>query len=492
MPIAERNQFAVEIYLPAGSSLSATTAIADSLEHMLAHDKRIVSIASFHGMSSPRFQTTYAPQVGGPNYAQFIVNTVSNQATIDLLNEYTPKYQNWFPGAWVKFKQLSYSNAKHQIEVRLTGQNQEANRRLADTVVSVMRSMPGLAMVRTGEGNPLVSATVEPDEAAMSRLGLNTSELELNLAMRYSTGLPLGTLWEGDYGVGVVVKTAAADSATVSDLAAEPFSFLGATSTRLSDFASIRPAYHPGMINYRGGNPVTIVTAVAQRGEDAMTQTELLQQRLKGLDIPADVALSYGGEYEQTMEFLPQIGTAMLIAIVIIFFILIFHYRSVSVPSVMILSLLFVIPGAAFGLLAMNEVISLTCSLGMISLMGILVRNVIIMFDYAEELQAQGESVRDATFHAAQRRMRPIFLTSAAATMGVVPMVVSGSALWKPMGIVIFFGTPVTMAFILTVIPILYWKLCGKSQPTIDNPVYPTPEPAVSVTNVNQPNTSAE
>jgi multidrug efflux pump subunit AcrB len=246
------------------------------------------------------------------------------------------------------------------------------------------------------------------------------------------------------------------------------------------------------MINYRGGNPVTIVTAVAQRGEDAMTQTELLQQRLKGLDIPADVALSYGGEYEQTMEFLPQIGTAMLIAIVIIFFILIFHYRSVSVPSVMILSLLFVIPGAAFGLLAMNEVISLTCSLGMISLMGILVRNVIIMFDYAEELQAQGESVRDATFHAAQRRMRPIFLTSAAATMGVVPMVVSGSALWKPMGIVIFFGTPVTMAFILTVIPILYWKLCGKSQPTIDNPVYPTPEPAVSVTNVNQPNTSAE
>ena len=99
MPIAERNQFAVEIFLPTGTSVERTTQVADSLERILQKDERVVSIASFHGCSSPRFQTTYAPQVGGPNFAQFIVNTKSDDATIEVLNDYTEKYESYFPDA---------------------------------------------------------------------------------------------------------------------------------------------------------------------------------------------------------------------------------------------------------------------------------------------------------------------------------------------------------------------------------------------------------
>ena len=96
--------------------------------------------------------------------------------------------------------------------------------------------------------------------------------------------------------------------------------------------------------------------------------------------------------------------------------------------------------------------------------MGILVRNAIVLLDYAEELRNQGQSVRDAVFNASKRRMRPIFLTSAAATMGVLPMVMGDSALWKPMGVVIFWGTPVTMIFILTVIPVAYCLMKGRGK----------------------------
>ena len=71
---------------------------------------------------------------------------------------------------------------------------------------------------------------------------------------------------------------------------------------------------------------------------------------------------------------------------------------------------------------------------------------------------------KDAVLNASKRRMRPIFLTSAAATMGVLPMVIGNSALWQPMGVVIFYGTPITMIFILTVIPVAYWKMKAKSK----------------------------
>lgn len=102
---------------------------------------------------------------------------------------------------------------------------------------------------------------------------------------------------------------------------------------------------------------------------------------------------------------------------------------------------------------------SLTCTLGIISLMGIMVRNVIILFDYAREIKAkEGLTVKEAAMESAKRRMRPIVLTSTAASMGVIPMAISQSGLWQPMGAVIFWGTLLTLVYILTFIPIAYWK----------------------------------
>lgn len=497
MPIAERDQFAVEIYLPEGSSLDATDAIADRLAKILRKDDRVVSVASFHGMSSPRFQTTYAPQVGGPNYAQFIVNTKSNEATIALLNEYTPMYQDYFPGAYVKFKQLSYSNAKYPVEVRLAGLDYAKNLQVADTVLSIMRRMPGLTLVRPEAGSQLVAATVMPNPTQMSRLGLNNTLLEMTLAMRYGSGVPMSTLWEGDYGMSIVAMTQNSDSADYSALMREPIPVMGVGNTPLKAFAEVKPTWHPGQIDYRGGMPTAIISADNVRGMNALHQTTLLQKELDKIDITDGVTLSYGGDYEQAEEIIPQMGGALVISVLIIFFILLFHYKGVTVPLLMLVSLIFIIPGAGFGLAIMNEVISLTCVLGLISLMGILVRNVIIMFDFAEELQQQGMSVKDSIFEASERRMRPIFLTSAAATMGVLPMVLSGSALWKPMGIVIFFGIPITMIFILTVIPLLYMYFCKKSAPTIEMPVdpveiTPTPAPQAANTNTSTPQTASK
>ena len=110
MPIADRDQFAVEIYLPQGTSLDRTAAVSDSLYKLLSEDERILSVTSFIGTSSPRFQATYAPNLAGKNYAQFIVNTASIEATRSVLDDYTDRYADYFPDAYVKFKQLDYQN----------------------------------------------------------------------------------------------------------------------------------------------------------------------------------------------------------------------------------------------------------------------------------------------------------------------------------------------------------------------------------------------
>ena len=194
LPVADRNQFAVEIYLPTGTDVDVTAQVADSMEHILSQDPRVVSIASFKGCASPRFQTAYAPQIPGTNYAQFIVNTTGVKDTEALLAEYTPKYTEYFPGARVRFKQLSYSEAVYPIEVRLSGEDLEAIKHDAQAVLEELKRMPGLILVQTDFNEPLPAIAVNLKEDEATRLGVTNLGLESTLAMRYGDGLAIANV----------------------------------------------------------------------------------------------------------------------------------------------------------------------------------------------------------------------------------------------------------------------------------------------------------
>jgi multidrug efflux pump subunit AcrB len=191
-----------------------------------------------------------------------------------------------------------------------------------------------------------------------------------------------------------------------------------------------------------------------------MKATSDVQKKLAKINLPNGVNITYGGELEDSNETTPQIIAALCIAVAIIFFILIFHFRKISTATLVLACLSLCLFGATVGVWIQGVDFSVTCFLGIVSLMGILVRNAIIMYDYAEELCAtEHMTAHDAIYNSAKRRMRPIFLTSMAASMGVVPMILGGSGLWMPMGTVIFYGSIITMFFILTVMPVGYWRL---------------------------------
>ena len=120
VPFADRDQFAVEIYLRPDAPLERTAAVADSVYRVLHDDARVKSVTSFVGCSSPRFQMSYAPQIAGKNYAQFIINTTSVDDTEDILDQYADAWADRFPEAYVKFKQLDYQTVP-SLEFRFYG-----------------------------------------------------------------------------------------------------------------------------------------------------------------------------------------------------------------------------------------------------------------------------------------------------------------------------------------------------------------------------------
>lgn len=465
LPAAERNQFAVEIYMPTGTAVEKTAQVADSLEHILRRDKRVVSVASFKGCGSLRFQNSYAPQMGGPDFAQFIVNTLGNDETVELLDEYTPKSRGMFPEAVVRFKQLGYSEAIYPIEVRLSGDDLALLKKEAERVTKLLCAMPELNLVRTNFNEPMAATRITFDEDQSTRLGLSNIGVESTLAMRYGSGTSVDTVWEGDYDIPVMLKSIRSDSATVGNVRDELLPVGGGVaSVPLRSVAKVETSWEDGQVVRRNGVRTITVMAETERGVNVMEATAKVQKLMEENPVADGVRLTYGGELEENEDYMPQIMGALVISVAIIFFILVFHFKCVMMATLMLVCLSLCLFGTATGVLIQGVDFGVTCTLGIVSLMGILVRNGIIMIDYAEELRRNEHmNVHDAIYHSAQRRMRPIFLTSAAASMGVIPMKLGGSGLWMPMGTLIFYGTLITMFFILTVIPVAYWKVLAGS-----------------------------
>lgn len=462
MPIAERNQFAVEIFLPQGSSLAQTTVVAQEVAAQLRSDKRVTSLTTFMGTGSPRFHTTYAPKAGGPNFAQFIVNTTSSKATVALLDQYTNSYAHHYPGVYVKFKQLDYqAGVEAPVEVRLSGNNIADLKETAGKLKAEIEKLDDPIRVHSNYEEILPDINVAIDPVESNRLGIQEGLLGIALSSRFG-GLPLTTVWEDDYKLPVLLKSKwETKDPKVSDVENEYISGVFSPAVPLRQVATVSAGWTEGQIVRRNGVRTLTLLVEIKRGkrfEATQVQVEKIVHNLSADIAGKNMTVNFGGLKEDTEQTLPKIVGGLLISVVIIFFILVFHFKNIRTASLVFASTIFSFFGAALGLLVMDMEFSITSVLGLVSLIGIIVRNGIIMYDYIEELRHKHHMpVLQACLEAGKRRMRPILLTSLAASMGVIPMIISKSPLWAPMGTVISFGTLISMVFILTMLPLIYW-----------------------------------
>lgn len=232
---------------------------------------------------------------------------------------------------------------------------------------------------------------------------------------------------------------------------------------------------------HRGGQRCLTVAAEFARGTYAAPVEHRLAEMLQGLPLPQGVRAELGGELEYNDEKMPQIYYGIVIAMVIIFFFILFNFKRFGITFLCMGALGLMLPGALVGLGLMGRTIGLTSIFGLVTLMGIIMRNEILIFEHADGLMKQfhadhpapahptaeqrntyrgryNYAIQEAAYDAGHRRMVPIFLTTATTAVGVIPMIIAGSSFWMPVGVTIFAGGIGALILVVTVLPVAYWK----------------------------------
>lgn len=460
VPKAARDFFVVEVDMENGAGIEKTRAAADTLEKLLLSDRRVVGVTSFVGASVPRFSATYAPKTPSPSSAQLIVKTTSTRATEEVLREYESKYEHMIPSAMLRFKQMDYQPVEAPVMVKLRGEDREALLSPADSIRDFLaRRDSEVKWVHSAGDDFQTALSVELDADEAARLGVSRGLLSLQLGSSFN-GQTIATLWENGkpvqvnlYGEGI--GEGMAYSRVGDQLVATA---LPGVNVPLRQLASVRPEVVPTQLERRGGKPSVTVFADMKYGRSQPAVMAPLKRFVSSLDLGEGVSVSYGGLSTMNSKLGPEIGISFLVACLILFVFLLIHFRKGSIAMLTMAMSSLCLFGAFLGLWIFNLDFGITAALGLISLVGIIVRNGILLYEYAEDRRFKdGMDVKTAAMEAGKRRMRPIFLTSCTTALGVLPMVISGDLLWQPMGVVICFGTMLSIVLIVLTMPVSYY-----------------------------------
>ncbi|WP_373396834.1 efflux RND transporter permease subunit [Algoriphagus halophilus] len=459
-PAAERDQFVVEMRAKEGTSLQKMDEMTQRVEERIASEPQVRNYATFVGTSAPRFYYNYAQHFPQSNTSQILVNTEGIDETNDLVLKLETELNDAYPEMDVVVKKMQQGpSLDAPIELRISGPDIVTLEKLGDSVATILRKAPLASHVTPDFYGKKLVVMIQTDHASANRFGITDAMISRELKFAYD-GVEIGQIWEAKTPVGVIVKDLKLEEKTLESL--NDFyitSPLTGLSVPLHEIAEIEATWVSSNLKRRNG--VNTLTIQSQAASDVLPSEILasIKDELAQLELPRGYLLSIGGEDENQRETFSEMNKVMLFSIFIIFIIMLIQFKQLNQVLIVLAAIPLSIFGASFGLLLTGYPFGFTAFVGLASLIGVSVRNSIILVDYANELVTKEQmSTKEAAMHAGKRRIRPIFLTTMAAAIGVTPMIISGSPLWAPLATVLAVGLVFSMIMTLLVIPVLYWK----------------------------------
>ncbi len=457
-PKADTPQFLVQVDTPTGTSLAETDRALRFVEAELDKLPGVQSVFTNLGRGNPQIYYNHIQRNESAGYGEIFVtlDSYNTRKTPELLDGLRSRLDQ-YPGARISVKEfINGPPVSAPIAVRIVGPDLQVLDQLAHEVESLIEKTPGTRDVRNPLKFPRTNIALQADTQKAALLGVPAVEIDRAARLAIS-GLPAGTFKDDDgEQYPIVVRTPLDRRADYEALESARAMSVTGELIPLEQVASVELEPAPVLISRYLRERAVTVTAEVSRGENIAKVTDDVVRQLDKLEWPRGYRYVLGGDAEAGADAFGGIGTAIIVAIFGIFAILVLEFGSFRSTLIV----LTVVPLGVFGgmlmLLITNNDISFTAAIGFIALIGIEIKNSILLVDFTNQLREEGVPLDEAIEQAGEIRFLPILLTSATAIGGLLPLAVQNIGLYSPMAWVIIGGLITSTLLARLVTPVMY------------------------------------
>jgi multidrug efflux pump subunit AcrB len=455
-PDSIRLELVVNLWLPEGSSIEATEQETKKFEGWLTQQPEVDHWVSYVGTGAPRFYLPQDQQFNNTNLAEIIVTPRSLAERNALRMRMIDLFRNDFPNLRGRVKLLPNGPpVPYPVQFRVQGTEVATVRSIADRVKDVVRANANTVGVNDNWNEQVKSLKLTLDQDKARALGVSSQALA-RAAQTILTGTTVAQFREGNELIDIVLRQPYEERAVMSRLADANIPTASGRSVPLSQLVKVELGWEPGVV-WRENRDFTItVQSEVKDGVQGPTVTAQINPELAALrsQLPPGYSIEVAGAAEESAKAGKSIAANVPLMLFIVFTLLMLQLHSFSRALLVFLTGPLGFIGAAATLLVFNAPFGFVAQLGVLALLGMIIRNSVILVDQIERDRAAGVPAWEAIVEAAVRRFRPIMLTAAAAVLAMIPL--SRSVFWGPMAVAIMGGLIVATALTLLFLPALY------------------------------------
>ena len=466
-PPEDENTFTANLRTPAGSSLETTDQAVRQFEDILATFPEVDKVMSVVGGGSNSL-TSIASGSGGTTSGSITVKLVDKRSRQRSVFEIADSVRGQVKSIPNVDVQISTANSLigllgADLQVQVRGPDMDTLIALSEQVEEVVRNTPGVIEVRNLEADRSPEWQIKLNRERMKDLGISAAEVgqALRTAM---AGTQITTLQqENESEIDITLIGSGTVRQDTEELVRLPLKYApGGSPIILSQIASPEVADAPAQINrYNRQRVLTITGSVVGRsvGDVANDIDDAIKNTI---DLPAGYETEQAGQTQQQREVFADMGSALLFSVLLVYMLMVALYESFTQPLAIMFSLPVAMVGAFGGLFLTGNTLNVFSILGIIMLVGLVMKNAILLVDFADILRKQGMPLREALVEAGRLRLRPILMTTAAVVFSMVPFLLklgSGGETRAPLAAVVIGGSITSTVLTLVLVPTMYTYL---------------------------------
>lgn len=467
-PAAENAYFTADLEFPIGTPIEKTEKMISELEKFMEDEltvnrerkEGIVNWGSFIGEGAPRFVLSYSPRMASPGYAFILVNTTSNEIIDEIISKMEGFCKDSFPDLKATIKRLDYGPpVDTPIAIRITGKDPEKLFKIVDSIEAKLEDTSGTKNISNNWGRRIKKLFVEISQPRARRSGVSNQDIAISLQTIMS-GFEISQFRRENEVIPITMRSVDADRHDLGKIESlNVYSQSTGLSVPLKQVADIDILWQPSKIIRRDRLRTVTVTSELETGYNAAKINELIVPWLDNESKEWGIGYSYelGGEDEESRKANESIFDQLPIAGLIILLLLVMQFNSIKKTTIVLITIPLGLIGVVIGLLITDSYFGFMTLLGIVSLSGIVVNNAIVLLDRIKiEIEEHKLTPFNAIIESAQRRLRPIILTTITTIGGLIPLWFGGGAMWEPMAIAIIFGLLFATILTLGFVPVLY------------------------------------